>query len=60
MWRVAHEWTKLSTNAFWNRLINLKTNDTHGQIDVFETFYWVNRGILFDKYQIIFSMIKYF
>lgn len=44
MWLVSKEIGNLEKESFWSNLKKLKDNDTHMQKDVYETFYWLNRG----------------
>ncbi len=35
---------KLSDQDFWLKIASLSPNDTASQIDVYNTFYWLNDG----------------
>jgi hypothetical protein len=50
MIRVTAEKMNLNSDQFWNKVNNLDSHDIPSQIQVFETFYWLNSGILIKKY----------
>jgi hypothetical protein len=38
---------KLDDVNFWNKIRNLNENNTGEQIEVFQTFYWLNDGKIY-------------
>jgi len=42
---VSMERTKLNDPLFWNRVTTLSATDTPSQIDIYQTFYWLNDGM---------------
>lgn len=49
----------ISKNSFWYNAVNVKSNDTSAQKELFLTFYWLNSGIsiLFINFLIILFFI---
>ena len=37
---------KVNDTSFWEKVKSLNLNDTNAQVEIYDTFYWLNSGTL--------------
>jgi hypothetical protein len=48
--QVNHEKQVLGSQSFWDQVNHLNNSDVQTQQSVYQTFYWLNEGILKNKF----------
>jgi hypothetical protein len=46
VYRVNLETSKISEHSFWSEVKNIDENDIESQKQIYQTFYWLNQGLL--------------